>query len=216
MARMCGYCYERGHNRRTCPSVKKQIKANPEGYLARTEARKKARQVARGPRKCGWCNETGHNKRSCQKLAEDRRDHKKQIREWRTQFLTIAKDKGFGVGALLKIHGHLDENSDDNWHRNRMAELVKTQGEYGVVVGLIPKALDKRQRDRGSATVQVRFPSGNTINTLLPDEFQDLLNKHSKAGMKIVGTIDATKIQDFFNRSWHQGDDTVDWHLGLN
>ena len=58
----CSYCHATGHNRRTCPKLKKQIEENPDGYYARIDRRKKAFATKR---RCGHCGETGHNKRTC-------------------------------------------------------------------------------------------------------------------------------------------------------
>ena len=39
----CGWCYEQGHNKRSCPELKKYVEENPDSWRARqyTESKKK-------------------------------------------------------------------------------------------------------------------------------------------------------------------------------
>ena len=42
--RSCTYCGRGGHNRRSCPALKKTIRDDPEGYYARVEDRKRRQE----------------------------------------------------------------------------------------------------------------------------------------------------------------------------
>ena len=80
MAR-CSYCYQEGHNKRTCPVLTANMKkradsaiaaGNPDAwavqaYKERTapKGKKRSRQV------CGYCQERGHTRRTCEVLQND-------------------------------------------------------------------------------------------------------------------------------------------------
>ena len=212
MARRCGHCYQRGHNRRSCPELRKQIRDNPNGYQARI-AREKKEHAARNPRVCGWCSESGHNKRTCQKLESDRRSKCKEICAWRKKFLVKAQEVGFGIGTLIKFVD--PEKIENKWSQERIVENVRKLGKYGVVIQLLSKDLDSRQADRSYRAMRVRFPNGTTQGFGLPIEFQELVDIHSEGTTEIAGPIDSTMVRNLFDSRWHQGRDTADWHLGL-
>ena len=67
MSVRCGYCYEVGHNRRTCPSYKKNLKRAAENGnpYAKEQLNKKI------VRTCGYCSRSGHDKRTCEYLKRD-------------------------------------------------------------------------------------------------------------------------------------------------
>ena len=213
MARRCGHCYARGHNRRSCPELKRQIADNPNGYQARI-AREKKEHAKNNPRVCGWCQETGHNKRTCQKLVSDRYEKSKEIRAWRKKFLIKAKEIGFGIGTLIKFQD--PEKIENNWSQERVIDNIRSLGKYGVVVQLLPTELDSRQQNRSYRAMRVRFPNGKTVGFTLPVEFQGLMDDYAAPTMEIASPVDSSLLQDLFDRYWHQGQDTVDWHLGLN
>jgi len=213
MARRCGHCYQRGHNRRSCPEIKRQIADNPDGYQARI-ARDKAAHAKNNPRVCGWCSESGHNKRTCQKLESDRHAKSKEIRDWRKKFLIKAKEVGFGIGTLIKFQD--PTHIENSWTKEQAIENIRKLGSYGVVVQLLPKDLDSRQKDRAYRAMRVRFPNGTTQHFGLPVEFCDMMDSYAAPSLQIAAPIDSSMLQDLFDRYWHQGKDTVDWHLGLN
>ena len=66
----CGYCYDVGHNRRTCPTLKDYIERNPDCYTARVNKRAAEQRKASG-RRCSYCAEQGHNRATCKSIKED-------------------------------------------------------------------------------------------------------------------------------------------------
>ena len=57
----CGWCYQKGHNKRSCPQRRKRAEERAEAgddYMLRQMNNKK--KVT-----CGWCGEQGHNARTC-------------------------------------------------------------------------------------------------------------------------------------------------------
>jgi hypothetical protein len=80
MAR-CSYCYQDGHNRRTCPKLTADLKSHADAQIARgnTDAwavqQYQSRIVPTGKKlsrqKCGYCGERGHSRRKCEVLQND-------------------------------------------------------------------------------------------------------------------------------------------------
>ena len=65
----CSWCYETGHNKRTCPARQSNLESRV-AQGSRWAAAELARKNHKSSRKCGWCGEKGHNKRTCTKPAE--------------------------------------------------------------------------------------------------------------------------------------------------
>ena len=212
--RRCGHCYNSGHNRRSCPEIRKIIRDNPDGYQARIERQKKE-QASRNPRRCSYCKTTGHNKKTCQKLGDDRRGVALDNRKWRREFLDCARTSGFNVGTLLRFIEPTDGAKMTDWKRERLDEMKDKHGKYGVVIGFSETELDKRQKDRSYASTRVRFPSGKTLKMMLPIDFSLLMDQYAEPNMKIVGRINAENIDKQFNYEWHNGTDTTDYHLNI-
>jgi len=214
MARHCGHCYGRGHNRRSCPEIRREIRDNPDGYQARIERQKKEQQ-SRNPRRCSYCKTTGHNKKTCQKLKNDRLDVALDNRKWRREFLDCARTNGFTVGTLLQFIELTDGPEMNDWRRERIQGLITKHGNYGVVIGFVNEALDKRQKQRSYAATRVRFPSGKTLKMMLPVSFAGLMDQYAEPNMKIVGKLNAENIDKQFDYGWHNGTDTADYHLNV-
>jgi len=208
--RRCGHCYGRGHNRRSCPVIRKEIKDNPNGYHARI-ARTKKEHASRNPRRCSYCKETGHNKKTCSELKEARIKHATLARKWRSDFLDKAREVGFGVGTLIKYRELEDIKSE--WAKERMIRSIIKHGKYALVVNLRSESLDHRQSQRSYQCVTVQFPSGAQAQTLLPIEFKNILEEYATPQFCIAGAIDGSTLAQFFNGDWHTGFDSADWHL---
>ena len=119
----CGYCYEYGHNSRTCPEKKKrlqeQLEATKEsddgryadyyahriakmtGVNPETGEEVKRRDESRG-RVCSYCNERGHNRRTCETLKKDLARYAVMTREARQEVRTWALEDGIGIGAMVQ------------------------------------------------------------------------------------------------------------------
>ena len=95
----CSWCYEKGHNRRGCPHLKKHWqdiledpdssdyqKGRARAYFAKKERlAKKAAET----RRCGYCGMPGHNRKTCKVLKHDNdpktftEDRNWQIKSWK-------------------------------------------------------------------------------------------------------------------------------------
>jgi hypothetical protein len=104
----CGYCGTRGHNRRGCPKRKaaeaKELANNPDSHWSRDiKQRQQRAATVNTQRRCSYCNGKGHNRRGCTTLKGDRVEVQKAYTGYRRKFAEYAKEKGFGVGALIKM-----------------------------------------------------------------------------------------------------------------
>jgi len=128
MARHCGYCYGRGHNKRTCPrqtdSYLTRYKAsdpdtkewyasrllergiNPETGKPLTAKEKKAKTgYTKQERRCKYCDERGHNSRTCTAKTSDVKLINEVAKEFRIAAVERVKSEEFPkVGALLQYH----------------------------------------------------------------------------------------------------------------
>jgi len=98
----CRYCYEAGHNQRSCPKMKEAAAANPNSYIADKVAAYKHRA-------CSYCNEPGHNKKTCKTFFTDYAEAIKRNALYRKQILEKMCKAGLGVGALLEFRYNSDE-----------------------------------------------------------------------------------------------------------
>jgi len=119
----CGYCYEYGHNSRTCPEKKKRLeeqleanKSDDNGRYAEYYANQIAKMTGVNPetgekrtrrneswgRKCSYCNEHGHNRRTCETLKSDLVRYAALTRTARSEVRAWALEDGIGIGAMVK------------------------------------------------------------------------------------------------------------------
>ena len=120
----CGHCYEKGHNKGSCPKRKQDLKTNIEAYnkqlaedkfrnsydrecieryLMRSKEQLHKMETKGQNRKCGYCSEPGHTRRTCtarksevQRITDETIDFRKRVAE------RMVHD-GFGIGALVEV-----------------------------------------------------------------------------------------------------------------
>jgi hypothetical protein len=95
----CSFCGKKGHNRRSCPDLKKEIENNPTGYYARMQKLKKPAS----DRRCSYCNLKGHNRRTCPELKKDMNQWRFQAKHWRKKWAIWMAEIGLAPGALVKV-----------------------------------------------------------------------------------------------------------------
>ena len=108
----CGHCYERGHNKRSCPSLKERMQqrlaANPDDWRA-TEYFKKNK--AGKVRRCTYCNLKGHNRRTCVNLSGDIATYRQKAKDWRNGWAEWMAEIGLTVGSLVEVNtGYSSKN----------------------------------------------------------------------------------------------------------
>ena len=216
----CGHCYGKGHNRRSCPKLQKEIREHPDGYHARQA--KQARAYA-SPRVCSYCHKSGHNKRTCPEITSDRAKTKKSNRLWRESFFAVADQVGFGKGALLEL---IDpEKLDRDWERGEVERYIERFGKLAVVVGFNLHKLNYKRGETSLYTsayenkcVEVLFPNGKKIEIPLPGEFALIMNSEAHGVQNkhwsIAGGV-AVNIRKSFTASFKDGSFGVDEILGL-
>lgn len=105
----CGYCYNQGHNKRSCLKLKAHIAENPDSWQAVKAARNQASYVTR---KCSYCQESGHNRRTCETLKSDVLRAKKVNKFWCVKLSDFMKEEGLGIGALVEFPGGWRNNCE--------------------------------------------------------------------------------------------------------
>jgi len=152
----CSHCYERGHNMRGCPKLKKEAAADPNGYAARKLSRLK-------PRTCTYCGETGHNRRGCPVLRAHKATFISDTHLWRQAFAKWATEQGAGFGAMVSAPiGWQDHKGD--YHAGDEKPLIGWMKGFGSDAE--NDSLDHRQmtgglRDWHVLTIDV---IGGTVN----------------------------------------------------
>ena len=96
----CGYCYNNGHNRRSCPKLKEYCVDNPDTYTAIKETNRKSYEKTRT---CSYCNNSGHNRATCESLQDDFKIFNKINDLYRTEMIEWASKNGVGAGALVEL-----------------------------------------------------------------------------------------------------------------
>ena len=96
----CGYCYQSGHNKTSCPELKKKWEEDPNSYYGRQWAAIQARKAK--PKICGYCGEEGHTRAGCELMKRHKSQFQFELSLWRRAVLKWAKDTGFGIGALVR------------------------------------------------------------------------------------------------------------------
>lgn len=102
--RHCRYCGHRGHNIRSCSTLREQAAKDPNSWAARKVATiaTKNKINSSSTRKCSYCKDSGHNRASCSKLSTDYVEMVKVNAEYRKNMLSKMKKAGFGIGALVE------------------------------------------------------------------------------------------------------------------
>jgi hypothetical protein len=138
----CSYCYEDGHSKRKCPTMKEQHdkyesatfeerrdmsyrygNAHRE-YKAMQETLKESNKV------CSYCQESGHRVLTC----PDRLGHVELLRKinkaWKPLVAKVFKETGFGLGALINQQVWVTR---DGKEERAMVPFVITGIEDGAV-----------------------------------------------------------------------------------
>ena len=119
----CTYCYERGHSRRKCPSMKKrhdeyaealsQGKADDMSYSHRhayNEYKNQQSSLKESNKVCAFCNGHGHRVNTCPKRMEAV-DALREVDQWWASFLRITFEKyGLGIGTIFQGTGYVGDD----------------------------------------------------------------------------------------------------------
>ena len=111
MAR-CRYCYQTGHNQRTCPIKTKRMKERADAAIAagnhdawavhayKDRVAPKGKKLSQ--QTCGYCQERGHTRRKCEVIQKDRewfvKHHNEHVRAAHDYIVTSP----VGIGSLFR------------------------------------------------------------------------------------------------------------------
>ena len=98
----CSNCYQQGHNRRSCPRLKKAAAGGcsySKGILARSKAQAKNRS-------CSFCGLTGHNRRSCKDKKATKDQMLRITCEFRKLFKAWVQRIKLDRGAFIRYEGY--------------------------------------------------------------------------------------------------------------
>ena len=219
----CSYCGNRGHNRATCPEIKRQITEDPNGYHARRAEQKQTRRISK-PRLCSYCKKTGHNKATCTELTHDRFQQAKKNKNFGKAFIQACEVHGFGPGALMELMKPEEFPGSDNYRMSRLENSWKSHGPLAMVIGFEEKYLNSDlSSDRGylgsrEQVVKLRFPSGKMARCHLPIEFKDVACKSDgcvHGYWKIGCPVETGRLEKAFSSEWKSGKMGVEYQLGL-
>ena len=149
--RHCTYCWNKGHNRRTCSELtnwyKKtaleyeeaqkplQVKHYAAAYTKRTGldldgnfVGKPKQERRASVKKCSWCRSRYHNKRTCPERVEWLEDKMRENKRWRFTIQERAKSLKIGVGSLLSTRRYFyapDDEGEVNYNSHQILGIIE-------------------------------------------------------------------------------------------
>ena len=207
----CGYCYESGHNSRTCPTklerAQRRFKSAKESgehveYYAQQVSRmtgvnpetgeKRKRRNESWGRVCSYCKERGHNRRTCETLRSDLVRYAAMTREARQEVRQWALEDGIGIGAMVQ-------------YKEAYSETATTM----LVEALDLQYTHARQRHYNAI---LRPISGigrkTTVTVQNPDRRTGDTSRYSTQ-LTVVGKLTAEQVAAQIPESWL--DECPDW-----
>ena len=127
----CSVCYENGHNKTSCPTLKKAWEEDPTSWKGREWQRILDRKAK--PKICGYCNESGHTRAGCDTMKAHKSLFHDDLVLWRTALVKWASDVGLGVGALVRC-------KDAQYHGGDQYHYPSNDG-YIPPVGLVMQSV---------------------------------------------------------------------------
>jgi hypothetical protein len=136
----CRWCYETGHNRRTCPEYTERLKERAEAEVEANKERAddnqgtynqidyanriKADTLLDGSphdrevqarletkRRCSFCAKTDHNRRTCQEFKDSKVTFVERTKLYRELMVEALIEKGIGIGTLMASPSVWADNS---------------------------------------------------------------------------------------------------------
>ena len=147
--RHCSYCWNKGHNRRTCSELtnwykETSLSAQPESFQSKHYAEAytkrtgldldgnfvgKAKQERRASvRQCSWCRGRYHNKRTCPNRAQWLEGKNRDNEAYRFTIQERAKSLKIGVGSLLSTRRYFwatDDEGELHYNAHQILGLIE-------------------------------------------------------------------------------------------
>ena len=102
----CRYCWNEGHNRRSCPDLTRRLEEQAKGgnNYAAEQLAQRGKGKSKSNRTCSFCSNRGHDRRTCDRLKSVVTKNVIATQKARRMVLSNARDHGFGVGSLVKFN----------------------------------------------------------------------------------------------------------------
>lgn len=124
----CGVCYEKGHNKTSCPILKKAWEEDPNSYYGKQWQRILDRKAK--PKICSYCDESGHTRASCDIMKSHKTQFQAELLLWRTALVKWMKETGLGIGSLVRCNDANYYDNDERW-------MYATDEDYIAPVGMV-------------------------------------------------------------------------------
>ena len=131
----CSYCYQTGHNSRTCPTKNDHLKQHYEKAIQQGDYRadtfrqeyeaRTGRNIITGeelPKKkratkvhCGYCGRQGHTRRTCSFLKSDKKVFAEISKFTRKEVWEQLVNNGVGVGSIVPVRSFQYLNEEDGY-----------------------------------------------------------------------------------------------------
>jgi hypothetical protein len=155
----CTYCYNVGHTRRSCPSVKQQAiagaaKPASERSYGESRAIEAVKHYSTIERACSYCTLSGHNVKGCNIRKSDIRNAAQTLVEWRKSLLVAIASTGCGIGAVIRhkdwISGIGYPSPNGSFHYEIITSIKPEHAVYWYMDmdGRIPSLFATRQINR--------------------------------------------------------------------
>ncbi len=125
----CGNCYTSGHNKTSCPELRKAWAEDPESYMGRQWQRILDRKAK--PKICGYCSESGHTRAGCDTMKAHKSQFIIDANLWRSALAKWMEESQLGIGALVRCN-------DAAYHRGDVYMYPRDEN-YIPPVGLVMK-----------------------------------------------------------------------------
>jgi len=122
----CSVCYESGHNKTSCPTLRKAWEEDPTSYRGRQWAAIQARKAK--PKRCSYCGESGHTRAGCETSKKHKAQFQMDLNLWRQALVKWMKEVGLGPGALVRAN-------EVSYYRNGSYQYPNDEG-YTPPVGM--------------------------------------------------------------------------------
>ncbi len=133
----CGYCYERGHNRTTCPKMKKNYKIamtknKAERSYSDIRAIREYEDIQRKKKKnrrCTYCDQKGHNRTTCPSKKRYFALHERASRIAQNIYIDTAISTGQFYGSLIEVTRNAErpgyrQNGKNVYFLNKMPSVT--------------------------------------------------------------------------------------------
>ena len=177
----CGHCYDKGHNKRSCPKLAEFAKENPDSWAAKRLKDSKERGKVR---RCTYCNLKGHNRATCTHLTVAKEAYVKEAKKWRKGWIEWMVADGFNIGTLIECspqgypsRGHgvymlrafnwttLNPQMQNGYYADHAFHLIHPSEMTTAYWGNLPR--HEELMEKGSPDIKVVGPVAVTAEALL-------------------------------------------------